>query len=70
MPEIKKVAVIGAGTMGLGIASLCAEAGCQVVMLDTSADIVAKAQARMSVSTFCGLDMAGTIRPRYRFGIR
>lgn len=31
---IKKVAVIGAGTMGAGIAGLCAACGCDVVLLD------------------------------------
>src|SRR5918912_1697495 len=33
-PPIKKVAVIGAGTMGGGIAAHCANAGMQVVLLD------------------------------------
>ena len=32
--KIKKVAVIGAGTMGGGIAAHCANAGMQVVLLD------------------------------------
>ena len=33
---IESVAVLGAGTMGSGIAALCAEAGCRVVLLDTA----------------------------------
>jgi len=33
---IKNVAVIGAGTMGNGIAQVCATAGLQVVMVDIS----------------------------------
>ena len=32
--EIKKVAVLGAGTMGNGIAQICAQVGCDVVMRD------------------------------------
>ncbi len=32
--EIKKVAVLGAGTMGNGIAQVCAQVGCDVVMRD------------------------------------
>ena len=32
--EIKKVAVLGAGTMGNGIAQVCAQIGCEVVMRD------------------------------------
>jgi 3-hydroxyacyl-CoA dehydrogenase len=34
--------------MGSGIAGLCAEAGCRVLLLDTSAEVVAKAHARMT----------------------
>ena len=32
--NIKKVAVIGAGTMGAGIAGQAANAGCEVLLLD------------------------------------
>ena len=45
--RIDRVAVIGAGTMGSGIAALCAEAGCTVRLLDVSADLAARAVARM-----------------------
>src|SRR5687767_11247804 len=34
MAEVRKVAVIGAGTMGAGIAQTCAAAGFQVTMRD------------------------------------
>ena len=34
MTEIKQVAVLGAGIMGSGIAGVCANAGCQVLLLD------------------------------------
>jgi 3-hydroxybutyryl-CoA dehydrogenase len=40
--EINKIGVIGAGTMGNGIAQVCAAAGKQVVMVDVSADAVAR----------------------------
>ena len=36
MNNINKVAVFGCGTMGLGIAAVCANAGCEVVLLDMS----------------------------------
>ncbi len=36
---IKSVAVIGAGTMGAGIAGLCASIGCDVVLLDVKTEI-------------------------------
>lgn len=32
--EFKKIAVIGAGTMGNGIAQVCAQSGCEVIMED------------------------------------
>lgn len=35
---ITKVAVIGAGSMGSGIAALCASAGLDVVLLDQNAE--------------------------------
>ncbi len=41
--EIKKIGVIGAGQMGLGIAHVCAVAGYDVTLVDISADAVSKA---------------------------
>jgi 3-hydroxybutyryl-CoA dehydrogenase len=40
--SIKKVFVVGAGRMGIGIAEVCAEAGYEVVMEDMNAEILAK----------------------------
>jgi len=34
MTNIDKVVVLGAGTMGMGIAGVCANAGCEVLLLD------------------------------------
>lgn len=45
---ISKVAVIGAGTMGAGIAGVCAKAGFPVVLLDLQADAAANAIARLT----------------------
>lgn len=48
MSAIKKVAVIGAGTMGAGIAGQAANAGCDVLLLDLPSDgedVNARAQA-------------------------
>ena len=42
MSEIKRVGVIGAGTMGNGIAQVCAMAGLQAVMVDVSATAVSR----------------------------
>lgn len=40
MSEIKKIGVVGAGTMGNGIAQLCAQMGAQVVMRDIKDEFV------------------------------
>jgi 3-hydroxybutyryl-CoA dehydrogenase len=40
--SIKKVFIVGAGRMGIGIAEVCAEAGYDVVMEDVNAEILAK----------------------------
>ncbi|PKN29048.1 MAG: 3-hydroxybutyryl-CoA dehydrogenase [Deltaproteobacteria bacterium HGW-Deltaproteobacteria-21] len=51
---MRKVFVIGSGTMGNGIAQVCAQAGISVVLCDLSADILGKAvkNIRWSVSKF------------------
>ena len=46
--NIESVAVLGAGTMGSGIAALCAEAGCPVTLLDVSRSAAEQAIGRMS----------------------
>jgi len=45
---IESVAVLGAGTMGSGIAAASAEAGCRVLLLDVTKDQAAKAIERMT----------------------
>ena len=49
MSEITKVGVVGAGTMGNGIAQACAVAGVQVVMVDIS-----EAAAQRGLATIAG----------------
>ena len=46
--ENNKVAVIGAGLMGSGIAQACAQAGYQVVNIDTFEAAVEKAKANIN----------------------
>lgn len=46
--RIKSVAVLGAGTMGSGIAAACAEAGCDVLLLDVTKDRAEKAISAMT----------------------
>src|ERR1051326_5711034 len=50
MPEIQTIAVIGAGTMGSGIAQVAASAGLSVRMIDASSDAVNKGVARIQDS--------------------
>ena len=45
--EFPKVTVLGAGTMGAGIAQVCAQAGSTVVLCDISEDFVSKGAARV-----------------------
>jgi 3-hydroxyacyl-CoA dehydrogenase len=45
--QIETVAVLGAGTMGSGIAALCAQAGCRVALLDVTRAAADQAIARM-----------------------
>lgn len=47
--DIQKVCVIGAGTMGSGIAAQCANAGLEVVLLDIKSDENANAVAQASI---------------------
>ncbi|MCL4465795.1 MAG: 3-hydroxyacyl-CoA dehydrogenase NAD-binding domain-containing protein [Chloroflexi bacterium] len=43
---MRQVGVVGAGTMGLGIAQICAQSGYSVTLRDLSEEIIARALAR------------------------
>jgi len=45
--SVNSVAVLGGGTMGTGIAGACAQAGCDVLLLDVSAEAAEKALDRI-----------------------
>ena len=45
---INRIAVIGAGTMGAGIAGLCAAKGCEVVLLDVTTEQAQKGVERLT----------------------
>jgi len=40
LQQVRKVVVIGAGTMGRGIAQVVAQAGCTVTLTDLSRDLL------------------------------
>ena len=48
--EIRIVAVLGAGTMGSGIAHVFARSGYQVILRDVSSDVLDRAQATISAN--------------------
>lgn len=47
-PPIRTIAVVGAGTMGLGIAQLCVQHGFPTILFDLNAAILAKAEAAIA----------------------
>ncbi len=47
LSSIKKIAIIGAGTMGQGIAQICAQAGYDVLLYDAKSDVTQEALARI-----------------------
>lgn len=49
--KVKKIGVIGAGTMGHGIALVSAQAGCDVVLQDTTQELVGRGINR--ITQFC-----------------
>ena len=59
--RIKSVAVLGAGTMGSGIAAACAEAGCDVLLLDVTKERAAKAISAMTEGRSPALDDASLV---------
>ncbi|MDH3709952.1 MAG: 3-hydroxyacyl-CoA dehydrogenase NAD-binding domain-containing protein [Cyclobacteriaceae bacterium] len=54
--HIKKVGVVGAGTMGQGIAQVAAMAGYQVVLYDINKDTLKKAQAAILLNLQKGIE--------------
>jgi 3-hydroxybutyryl-CoA dehydrogenase len=48
--NIKKVAIAGAGTMGAGIAQVCAQANYEVILFDINQDVLDKAKSSIDKS--------------------
>ena len=44
--SVERIAVLGAGTMGHGIAQACAQAGCQVILRDVDEELLRAARDR------------------------
>ena len=58
--QFHKVAVLGAGTMGAGIAQVCAQAGSTVVLCDVSDAFVEKGTERIAAFLQKGVDKGKT----------
>lgn len=56
LEDISKVVVIGAGTMGQGIAQICALAGYEVVLYDLNKEVLVKAEANISNNLDKGIE--------------
>ncbi len=65
MAEIKTVAVLGAGTMGHGIAQVAAQAGYQAFLYDVSRDLAEKGVRKISDNLKLGVDK-GKVKPEDR----
>ena len=57
MSEIARVAVLGAGTMGHGIAQVCAAAGCAVALHDVDEEAVSRGVARIRANLDKGVEL-------------
>src|SRR6185436_6155955 len=51
------IAVIGAGTMGAGIAQVCAQAGCTVTVYEASPDVTKRAQKGIEADLKKGVEL-------------
>ena len=58
--EIRTVAVLGSGTMGGGIAQVCALRGLVTVLYDVTPEIVTRAHERVRASIQKGVDLGKT----------
>ena len=66
--DIKKVGIIGVGTMGLGIAQVCAQAGLDVVAVKATPGSWEKAKSGLEATLAKGVER-GKLKPEVRDGI-
>lgn len=56
LEEIKTIGVVGAGTMGQGIAQICAQAGFKTILFDINAQVLEKAKATTTQNIDKGIE--------------
>lgn len=54
--DIKTIGIVGAGTMGQGIAQICAQAGYKTILFDINAQVLKKAEATTSNNLDKGIE--------------
>jgi 3-hydroxybutyryl-CoA dehydrogenase len=54
--EVLRIAVVGSGVMGSGIAEVCARAGLDVIVLEASAELLSKGRDRIERSTAAAVE--------------
>ena len=54
--DIKIIGIVGAGTMGQGIAQICAQAGYQTILFDINAQVLQKAEAMTNSNLAKGVE--------------
>src|SRR5690606_6499101 len=54
--NIKTIGVVGAGTMGQGIAQICAQAGYKTILFDINAQVLQKAEALITKNLDKGIE--------------
>jgi 3-hydroxybutyryl-CoA dehydrogenase len=57
LEEIKTIGVVGAGTMGQGIAQICAQAGYKTILFDINAQVLKKAKATTAKNLDKGIEL-------------
>jgi 3-hydroxybutyryl-CoA dehydrogenase len=63
--EIRRIGVVGAGTMGHGIAQVAAQAGYETVLYDVTAELAQKGLARVGANLDQGI-AKGKVKPEQR----
>lgn len=54
--DIKTIGIVGAGTMGQGIAQICAQAGYKTILFDINANVLEKAQQTTTLNLDKGIE--------------
>ena len=65
MTEVSRVAVLGSGTMGSGIAQVCAAAGCTTFLFDVDGDALERGFDRIRANLDKGVELGKLSRQEH-----